>query len=266
MCTDALGVFAVNFLPRISRPFVLVSGDSDRPVDDGILSHPEVIKILKSDLLLGWHAQNLAAEHPKLFPMPIGLDYHTMWNRPGMWGIAPIAPIAQEHLMLSVLGSAPYLAHRYLGAYCNWQFALDRGDRQDCFVRVDKAACYFEEAAMPRNSTWRRQAEFMYVLSPEGAGMDCHRTWEALILGCIPIVKRSPLARLFDTLPVLVVDDWSEINKDRLFEFFKTSLETQYDFSPLFLDYWKRRIKGEAVELLKPMTRMEFNSYLTRAE
>jgi hypothetical protein len=32
---------------------------------------------------------------------------------------------------------------------------------------------------------------YAFVASPYGGGPDCHRTWEALILGCIPIVKSS---------------------------------------------------------------------------
>jgi len=50
----------------------------------------------------------------------------------------------------------------------------------------------------------RLQTEYAFVASPYGNGFDCHRTWEALCLGCIPIVKISPLDRLFANLPVLL--------------------------------------------------------------
>ena len=54
-------------------------------------------------------------------------------------------------------------------------------------------------------------ANSAYVLSPPGNGADCHRTWEAIYLGAIPIVLRKywPFSHL--DLPVLVVEDWSEI-------------------------------------------------------
>jgi hypothetical protein len=50
-----------------------------------------------------------------------------------------------------------------------------------------------------------------FVLSPPGNGADCHRTWEALYLGAVPIVLKKywPFSHL--NLPVLVVEDWSEI-------------------------------------------------------
>jgi hypothetical protein len=51
----------------------------------------------------------------------------------------------------------------------------------------------------------------MYVLSPPGNGIDCHRTWEALFLGSIPIVKKSFWP--FDKLQIgaKVIEDWSEV-------------------------------------------------------
>jgi hypothetical protein len=50
-----------------------------------------------------------------------------------------------------------------------------------------------------------------FVLSPPGNGVDCHRTWEALYLGAIPIVLKKywPFSHL--NLPVLVVEEWSNI-------------------------------------------------------
>jgi len=47
--------------------------------------------------------------------------------------------------------------------------------------------------------------------APRGAGMDCHRTWEALALLTIPIVKRSPLDPAFQGFPVAMVEDWDEV-------------------------------------------------------
>jgi hypothetical protein len=51
-----------------------------------------------------------------------------------------------------------------------------------------------------------------YVLSPPGNGPDCHRTWEAMYMGAIPIVKRKywPFSHVTD-LPVVILEDWHEI-------------------------------------------------------
>lgn len=52
-----------------------------------------------------------------------------------------------------------------------------------------------------------------YVISPPGNGPDCHRTWEALYLNSIPIVKRDfwPFKNI--NIPVFQVEDWNYIPK-----------------------------------------------------
>jgi hypothetical protein len=58
-----------------------------------------------------------------------------------------------------------------------------------------------------------------FVLSPRGNGLDAHRTWEALLVGAIPIVRSSALNPLYDGLPVLIVNDWPEVTPALLREF-----------------------------------------------
>ena len=56
--------------------------------------------------------------------------------------------------------------------------------------------------------------KFKFIISPRGAGIDCHRTWEALYLGCIPIVLSSSIDEIYHDLPVLVLKDWSELSEE----------------------------------------------------
>lgn len=264
VCTDAVHRFIRDILPTVERPFTLVSGDSDVPISPAMLDAPPMQTLLECPKLLAWYAQNLQTSHHKLHGLPIGLDYHTMWSTPGLWGMTAISPIAQEHALLSAHAASPPYDERYLAAYCNWHFTLSRGDRQECIDRIDKSACFFETHPIPRNSSWQRQAECMFVVSPEGAGMDCHRTWEALLLGCIPIVKRNFMTPMLEDLPVMVVDDWSEVNKARMLEFYSGSRQKPFDLSPLFLAYWKSRFKGEKQATVSPMSRFDFRRLLTR--
>ena len=264
VCTEALGDFASNYLPRIEVPFVLVTGDSDVPITEAMLADEVMGRIIHSDLLVAWYAQNLAVDHPKILHLPIGLDYHTMWKKPGSWGMTAISPIAQEHTLLSTLEASPAFNQRYFLGYCNWQFAMKHGDRRECYGKVDKSVCFFERHPVSRHSTWLRQSECMFVISPEGVGIDCHRTWEALLLGCIPVIKRNPLVALFEHLPVLIVDDWSEVNKSNLLSCAKAFGSRQFDFSSLFTAHWSARIAGHQNVVLPPMTGREFRKLLTR--
>lgn len=62
-----------------------------------------------------------------------------------------------------------------------------------------------------------------FVISPRGNGPDCHRTWEAIYWGCIPVVERDTVSRvLTDSLPILVVEtfadflNWNTEDRNRL--------------------------------------------------
>ena len=58
----------------------------------------------------------------------------------------------------------------------------------------------------------------IYVLSPRGAGEDCHRFYEAIYLYSIPIVKRTntPFDKLYNVFPCLIVNDWNEVTQELL--------------------------------------------------
>ena len=75
---------------------------------------------------------------------------------------------------------------------------------------------YREAEGVPRGDTWKAMSLTAFTLSPRGGGLDCHRTWEALVLGSVPVVKSSPLDPLYAGLPVLVVGDWTELTVERL--------------------------------------------------
>ncbi len=65
---------------------------------------------------------------------------------------------------------------------------------------------------------YARTAGHRFVLSPEGNGVDCYRTWEALYLGAIPIVMVSTVTSEFAGLPILFTNDYSELSEEYLEE------------------------------------------------
>ena len=58
----------------------------------------------------------------------------------------------------------------------------------------------------------RNISKSFFAVSPDGNGKDCHKTWEALYMKSIPIVKRWHGTERFKKLgiPMLMVDEWSE--------------------------------------------------------
>jgi len=63
-----------------------------------------------------------------------------------------------------------------------------------------------------------------FVISPPGGGMDCHRTWESLYLGAVPVVLDDYLATsLTADLPILAVrsyEDFLELDDNQLDELY----------------------------------------------
>ena len=85
----------------------------------------------------------------------------------------------------------------------------------------------------------------LFVISPPGNGFDCHRTWEALYLGAVPIVLKSKIdTNLIKDLPIWVVDNYSEVH-----EYSKTDLKDLYiklwnnaNLEKIRTPYWLRLI------------------------
>ena len=89
-------------------------------------------------------------------------------------------------------------------------------------------------------------SNYKFILSPPGAGIDCHRTWEACYTGVIPIVIKSNISELYNNLPICVVDSWDIINEEYLNkkyeEIQKNIKENKYEIDKLYLDYWTNKI------------------------
>ena len=115
-------------------------------------------------------------------------------------------------------------------------------DRKDAFQKIDGELVYYEEYKVTRLITWNKQKNYSFVICPHGGGLDCHRNWEALCLGCIIIVKTSSIDNLYKDLPVLIVKDWIDINIDLLnstvIEFKNKFINNEFNIEKLKLSYW----------------------------
>jgi len=80
---------------------------------------------------------------------------------------------------------------------------------------------------------------YKFVISPEGNGMDCHRHYEALMAGCIPIVEHNPhIEKIYEGCPILYTYDYSEITPSYLEQKYSDMIDKTYNFSKLFLSYY----------------------------
>jgi len=236
VCNTAINNFAKN-LHKLKCNIVLVSGDSD----DTISLTPETEKILNCDKIKHWFAQNCVIYHSKISRMPIGLDYHTIaCGAMPHWGAKKTEAEQEAEIKTLLIDVKPFY-ERKIACYANFHFAKTRGDRMNAINALPSNLVHYEPTNVSRLETFHHQMDYAFVISPFGCGLDCHRTWEALILGCIPIIAHSGLDPLFDDLPVLLIDKWSDVSEDLLD---RTILEFQnrnFNFDKLKLNYWVER-------------------------
>ena len=80
-----------------------------------------------------------------------------------------------------------------------------------------------------------------FVLSPPGNGLDCHRTWESLIMGAVPIVLRSTLDPLFNNTRTLILDNWSQLTQEYLLSLDFSKNDTILP-DVVYAEYWQKKL------------------------
>ena len=84
------------------------------------------------------------------------------------------------------------------------------------------------------------------MLSPHGHGLDCHRTWEILLLGSFPVVASSTLNSMYDGLPVVIVNRWEDISYELLLKKARNfELLDPVDVEQrLLFPHWQQRVEA----------------------
>jgi hypothetical protein len=259
---EDLGRFVREVLPRLDERVVLVTGDSDHQVPGDF---PEVAdQIVESGLVERWFTTNCDGAHREVISgMPIGLNHARKHELIGV--LHPNGPIRvdrkplaeQEREWDAVAAAAPPLCDRVPKVIADFYMRDSSHSRKYGESRTDirqqlrdNRLVVWVNRRWPLPELLAVYAAHAFVLSPHGNALDCYRTWEALLMGCIPIVKRSVIDRLYDGLPVAIVDDWSEItptNCDRWLASYGNAFDRAHLRRTLSSAYWMDRIHGAAV-------------------
>jgi hypothetical protein len=224
-----VGEFIESVLPRLTGPIVLVSG-----CDTENSNVPGYEKIIESPNILHWFLQNFELDpqyEGQVTKLPLGLNYHKLEpqgdNTSSDMGL-PSRPGNQQLTMKAIREDIPPFAERPARVYANYHLSMDTflrspeavkraRARQEALDKTRKLPfVHYELRQIPRNEVWRRHRDYAFEMSPHGNGLDCHRTWEAILLKTVPIVKTSSLDSMYDGLPVVIVEDWSEITAENL--------------------------------------------------
>lgn len=180
-----------------------------------------------------WFAQNVVMKDARLIPIPLGVE-RDHWSLPQRKKDVILALRNQE------------VAERGL-AYLNvnpetnrWRARLYElfGDKEWCTVEHGKNGSHFDNFA-------QKIRTHKFTLSPEGNGMDTHRTWEALYLGSYPIARRRRFTEEFaKQLPILVIDNWEQVTKDFLNAKYLEMSHKEWNWEALKIGYWEDAIRN----------------------
>jgi len=206
--TCDLDNFARGALPAIQKPFALITTDGDISVPSDI-PRSTVDALLGCPWLKSWHTQNYDGyPHEKLAPLPIGMDFHT--PRPFSSPRHLSDQLDRIRAQRLPLDQAP------LRVLCDLEVSLCSQERHRAAATLRGCGHVdFQRKRLPQIAIWRRYAQYPFVISATGNGLDSHRTWELLYLGSVVITKTSPLDGLFKGLPVVIVRDWHEVRDER---------------------------------------------------
>ena len=175
-----------------------------------------------------WFAQNNFTDAPNIYSIPIGFE-NTRWDKNKI----------KQHTYKKVLENT--IPNPTKVAYLNCAKRTNEGERKRCYNEASQISFInCDEPNLTYKDYISRLQEHSFGLSPEGNGLDCHRTWEIFLVGRTPIMKFKPaLYKLYGD-DVIWVESWKDITKEILNKYKGT-----FNRKKLTQQYWDNYIKEE---------------------
>ena len=274
--SDFFDFFAKQVTPRIRNPYIVLShnGDLSTPdgQDDAEIALPRYVTsdILAEEYrkgrLLAHHGQNLwwvnrtfEERPPWLHCLPIGFE-----NR--HWSIGRNVKAYADALKSFVINREPLPDSQrplLLIAFYPKSRVPDRHKVLSVLrvfppKGVEKMQNPFYNYTDLNHWEWLEAiTHHKFVLAPFGHGLDTHRISEILMMGGVPVMRRSTITSCFDdsdnnfmnttrgSLPIVVVDKWEEVTAERLeneWQRIKQMPPSHWDYRRVFVYHWLERI------------------------
>ena len=174
----------------------------------------------------------------KLIPVPIGLESHSISTLYNYIDKNNVVEFENKPLKISST-----FHHMLLPGMRQSGFKSQRPDAKK-ILENNKLVTFIHR--MNRINYFKHYNNYKFTISPTGNGIDCHRTWEAILFQTIPIVKTGPLDFLYKyhDLPVAIVNDWNEITTEKLVNWSKTIGPKLANFRKLTIDKFIYKLHG----------------------
>ncbi|MBA3751684.1 hypothetical protein H0X06_02685 [Candidatus Dependentiae bacterium] len=241
-----IDLFMKTLHDRISNPYIIVThGDFQYVTTD------ENLQYLDNEKIIAWFSVHPPrSSHPKYFPVPLGIN--------------PTSKLFKFRKRYNNLFKK--LRDKPKTKLLSGIFSLRHNPEREELGKLfsEKPFCSLITKNLHFREYMDELASSIFTFSPRGWGPDCYRTWEALLVGTIPIVKKeqygimecakqflrmpnngfpSQLDRLYEDLPILVIEEWNEITPEFLEKKYKEISAKKYDIKLLYMEYWYEKIR-----------------------
>ncbi len=225
-----LGLFKA--LQKSTRKYILITHNSD-------LNITEEVYAQKPDSIKFWFAQNVCVKRDDLQPLPIGLEREQCIEHRNI-----------EDTTYSTFCKVNTDIPNHKLVYLNINHRTNRREREPIRNSLSWRWWVTSKKKRTHEEYLDDILQSKFTLSPPGNGEDCHRTWEALYLGSIPIVKKSVMTEYFSQFfSMFLYESSSDISRKKLLDLYKkTDLNNSYE--TLTFSYWKSVILNKKKELL----------------
>jgi hypothetical protein len=235
-------VFFTRIIQNFKNKIILITLETD-----GFTMKDEY---LQNPLLHHWFTWNKPIQHEKLTCIPIGLNFDRHHNSIVYYINNQEKDNMRDRLFavnLSV-SSNPDRIKLIETAKTKWRHFCTHIDNIP-FLNSYRRDSIIEgkiQVDVTNSKCYSILSKYKFILSPPGAGLDCHRTWEALYCGTIPIIIESSINELYRDLPVLIVNNWEEITKELLeskyVEIQNNIKNDKYNMKKMYMNYWTNEI------------------------
>jgi len=222
-----------DFLPQLfnhlrfsGRKYILITHMSDYPINETRFES-------RPDSIVKWYAENAIYDHNDLISIPIGLENHTGSSK-GKF---------TNHKWLEENIDDLKNTTKKLALYCNWNSNTNPTRKNISSILKQNHLSIVEEYGLNYENYCSSMSKHKFIVCPPGNGVDTHRLWEALYLGCYPITLKHRIYKDFN-LPILQIEKWSDITSDLLNDFIN-KWENQEYYHKLRMDYWSNKILTE---------------------
>jgi len=217
---------------KITNRYVLIVHNGDQAMDQ------EFVDML-DDKIEWCYAQELTADHPKVTAIGIAIEnrhYHSA-------GIVHIL----NRIIRKMKKNPPAKKDKILYRFSVHTNPQERGPMLELFKSLEYMETFTE--MLPPPLYFKYLMTYKFVVSPPGHAIESCRTWEALEVRTIPIVKDFVAYRHFVKmgLPMWIVKDWNELtglNEKMLAEKYEEMMKN-VNWAPIRMDYWIKRIRED---------------------